>query len=305
MRFLVVALAVAVGISFTRADAQEQPVIHVALSPFEAQSNVYYAQDLGLFKQAGLNVEIQQVQGSAAIVAAIVGGTIQIGTGSSIPMFSARERGIDLVLVAPGTMSDVADQRSGLIAAVNSPIRTGRDLNGKIVGVNTLQSVDQVAISSWVDKTGGDSHTVKFLEVPGTLILDALSAGRIDAALTVDPNYTAALSSGRARLVDFADEAIAKRFIVTTWFATRAWANGNPDAVRKFAAALNVASAWAVKNPEAAATVLRKYLKTTQQLAHEQHARSLDPAMLQPLIDAAYKYNVLPKPLDVRDIIWH
>lgn len=60
-----------------------------------------------------------------------------------------------------------------------------------------------------------------------------------------------------------------------------------------------------MKNPAAAAAVLRKYLKTTQLLAHEQHARSLDPAMLQPLIDAAYKYNVLPKPLDVRDIIWH
>ena len=244
MRFFVMSLAVAVCLSFARADAQEQPVIHVALSPFEAQANVYYAQELGLFKLAGLNIEIQQIQGSGAVVAAIVGGSVQIGTGSSLPMFSARERGIDLVLVAPGSMSDFADQRSGLVAAANSPIRTGRDLNGKIVGVNTLQSVDQVAISSWVDKTGGVSHTVKFLEVPGTLILDALSAGRIDAVL-------------------------------------------------------------AVKNPEAAAAVLRKYLKTTTQAAHEQHARSLDPAMLQPLIDAAYKYNVLPKPLDVRDIIWH
>jgi NitT/TauT family transport system substrate-binding protein len=305
MRFIVVALAIALCMSFTRADAQEQPVIHVALSPFEAQSNVYYAQDLGLFKAAGLNVQIQQVQGSAAIVAAIVGGSLQIGTGSSLPMFSARERGIDLVLIAPGTMSDFADQHSGLIAAANSTIRTGKDLNGKTVGVNTLQSVDQLAISSWIDKTGGDSRTVKFLEVPGTLILEALNAGRVDAALTVDPNYSIALSSGRARLVDFVDEAIAKRFIVTTWFALRSWANANPEATSKFAAALNQASAWAVKNPEAAAAVLRKYLHSTTQKADEQHARSLDPGLLQPLIDAAVKYNVLPKPMDVRDIIWH
>ena len=45
--------------------------------------------------------------------------------------------------------------------------------------------------------------------------------------------------------------------------------------------------------------------------AHTQHAKllrhaaTLDPALLQPLIDAAVRYKVLPQPLDVRDIIWH
>ena len=302
--FIALALGLALSAAFATASAQEQSVVHVALSPFEAQSNVYYARDLGLFARAGLNVDIQQVQGSAAIVAAIAGGTLQIGTGSSIPAFSAREHGIDLVLVAPGTMSDFADQQSGLVTAANSQIKTGKDLNGKIVGVNTLHSVDQITVQSWVDKSGGDLRTVKFLEVPGTLMLDALTTGRIDAAIMANPSYALALASGRARQAAFPNGAIAKRFMITTWFATRAWANANPDAVRKFAAALNEASAWAVKNPDAAAAVLRKYLHTTTQRAHEQHARSLDPALLQPLIDAAVKYNVLPKPLDVRDMIW-
>lgn len=39
------ALALALLCGTCIASAQEQPVIHVALSPFEAQSNVYYAQD--------------------------------------------------------------------------------------------------------------------------------------------------------------------------------------------------------------------------------------------------------------------
>jgi NitT/TauT family transport system substrate-binding protein len=301
--------ALALGVALwagagAQADAQEQPVIHVALSPFEAQSNVYYAQDLGLFKRAGLNIDIQQVQGSAAIVAAIVGGTVQIGTGSMIPAFSARERGIDLVLVAPGTLSDFAQQQSGIVTSVTSTARTGKDLTGKVVGVNTLHSVDEVSVDSWVDKTGGDSHTVKFVEVPGTLMLDALTSGRLDAAVMANPAYTIALESGRARQAAFANESIAKRFMITAWFASRSWANANPDALRKFASALDEASSWAVKNPDAAAAVLRKYLHTTTQRAHEQHARSLDPGLLQPLADAAAKYGVLPKPLDVREMIW-
>lgn len=300
----IIALALAVLCGTCVASAQEQPVIHVALSPFEAQSNVYYAQDLGLFKRAGLNIEIQQVQGSGLIVAGIIGGSLQIGAGAQIPLVTARERGFDVVLIAPGTLSDFASQRSGILTAATSPLRSGKDLNGKAVGVNTLGSIDQISVQSWVDKNGGDSKTIKFLEVPGTLMLDALTNGRLDAAVMADPTYSIALASGRARILAFANDAVAKRFMITAWFSTRKFADANPDAVRKFAAALNEASTWAVKNPEAAAAVLRKYLHTTTQVAHELHARSLDPALLQPLVDTAYKYGVLPRPLNVSDMIW-
>ena len=53
--------------------------IHVAVSAFEAQADAYYAQELGLFKNAGMNVEIQQLQGGSAIIAAILSGAVQIG----------------------------------------------------------------------------------------------------------------------------------------------------------------------------------------------------------------------------------
>jgi hypothetical protein len=60
-----------------------------------------------------------------------------------------------------------------------------------------------------------------------------------------------------------------------------------------------------VKNPEAAAAILQKNLHLTTSRAHEQHASKLDPALLQPLIDAAVRYGRIAKPLDVREIIWH
>lgn len=164
------------------ASAQDQPVIHVALSPFEAQANVYYAQDLGLLKKAGLNVDIQQVSGSAAITAGIVGGSLQIGTGSALPVEIAKERGFDVVFVAPGTIVDTAQLTAGLVAAANSPLRTASDLNGKSVGVNALQSVDQIEVEAWTDKNGGDSRTLRFVEVPPSLIVDALASGRVDVA---------------------------------------------------------------------------------------------------------------------------
>lgn len=300
-----VVLALAAVLIAAPAPAQDQPVIHVALSPFEAQSDVYYAQDLGLFKKAGLNVDVQQIQGSAAIVAAIAGGSIQIGTGSALPVETAREKGLDMVFVAPGSISDPQAQVSGLVVAAASPLHGARDLAGKTVGVNTLHSIDQIGVMSWTDANGGDSKSVKFIETPPALMLDALTSGRLDVAEMADPAWSMALQTGRVRNFAYSDGAIATRIMITAWFSSRAWADAHREDVRTFAAALNEASAWAVKNPAAAAAVLRKYLHVTTTVAHEHHADVLDAALLQPLVDKAFTYGVLPTRLDVREMIWH
>jgi len=288
------------------ASAQDQPVIHVALSPFEAQADAYYAQDLGLFKRAGLNIEIEQLQGGEAIVAGIVAGAVQIGAGTPVPLANAHERGLDVVLIAPGTMSDATlPQNAGLIVAANSPLRNAADFNGRLIAVNTLHSIDQIAMQAWSDRNGGDSRTLKFVELPLIAMVEATAGGRVDGAVIAEPGYSTGIDSGRVRSFANINTAVAKRFMITAWFASRAWADANPDAVRKFAASMNEAATWAVKNPAAAAAVLRKYMKVAFALAHERHANALDPGLLQPLVDAAVRYKVLPQPLDVHDVIWH
>jgi len=34
----------------------------------------------------------------------------------------------------------------------NSPIRSGKDLNGKVVAVNGLNNISSVSVQAWVDK---------------------------------------------------------------------------------------------------------------------------------------------------------
>jgi NitT/TauT family transport system substrate-binding protein len=292
-------------VTFGVASAQT-PLVHVGVSAFEAQAEAYYAQDLGLFKRAGLNIDVQQFPGGSAIVAGIVGGALQIGAGNPLPLAAAHEHGIDVVLIAPGALFDsTLPLNSGFMIAASSTVRTGKDLNGKTLAVNALHSLDQIAASAWIDRNGGDSSTLKWVEIPNSAMSDAIGDGRVAGAMVADPGFTMGLTSGKVRVLANANDAIAKRFMATGFFATRAWADANPEVARKFAAAIDEAAVWAVKNPEAAAAVLRKYLKVTTTRAHEYHVRRLDPVLLQPLLDAAAHYKVLPQPLDAGSLLWY
>lgn len=288
------------------ATAQTVPVIHIGLAPFEGQAGPYYAQDVGYFKAAGLDIDIQQYQGGSAIVAAIVGGSLQIGGGSPLPLAQARSRGIKIVLIAPGFIHDykAPTPNNALVVGVNSPIRNAKDLTGKTIGVTGLRGLDELAVDAWLDTNGGDSKSVQFTELPQNAMADAVAAGRVDAAELGDPGLSAALDAGKARFLANSYDAIAKYFFGSVWFASEDWANQHADVVRKFAAAINQAGAWATRNPVAAATVMQKHMKVTFTRAHEYHGRTLDPALIQPILDAAFRYKLLPTPMNAKDLIW-
>lgn len=298
-------VALASGFAVARAaDAQSDATVHVGASSFEANAGVYYALDNGFFKQAGVTVDAQPYNNGAAIAAAVAGGTLQIGCANPLPVAVAHERGLDFVIVAPGTLHDTKVDPPNFMIAPNSTIRTGKDFNGTTIAVTALQGLDPLGALGWIDKTGGDSRTVKVIELPHTLMADAVDSGRVAAALMADPARAAALAAGKVRPLADSYVSIGSRFFVSTWFANRAWADKNADAVHRFRVAIDRAGDWATRNPVPAAAILRKYMNISEDRAHEEHAASIDPAFVQPIIDAAVKYKLLDHPLDAGDIIW-
>jgi NitT/TauT family transport system substrate-binding protein len=286
--------------------AQTTPVIHLGLAPFEGQAGPYYAQDLGLFKAAGLNIDIQPFNGGAAVVSAIAGGALQIGGGTPLPLAQARARGIKIVLIAPGYIYDYKAPSliDALVVGVNSPIHDAKDLAGKTVAVTQVRGLDEIAVDSWLDKNGGDSKNVKYTEFPQNAMAEAVAAGRVDAAQLGDPLLSQAIDAGKVRVLAKSYDAISNRLFGSVWFASEDWAKANPEIVHKFADAINQAAAWATKNPVEAAAVLHKYLKVDYARAHEYHARSLDPSMIQPMLDAAYHYKLLTAPVTADELIF-
>src|SRR5580692_8683801 len=97
------ASAVVSGAGFSRgALAQDAATLKIGLPYAEPSGPAYYAQELGLYKKAGLNVELVQLQNGVAIAAAVIGGTVHVGASQILTLAVARLRGVAFMMIAAG-----------------------------------------------------------------------------------------------------------------------------------------------------------------------------------------------------------
>ena len=291
---VIASIAAMLLLSAVPSDGQTLTKVRVAAIPIDVSGTVYYAVDTGLFKKVGLDVEIMSMGSGAAIAPAVAAGSVDVGSSNFISLAQAHERGIPFLMIAPSGVYSAKGPTTQLVVAKSSPIRTAQDLNGKIVGVASLNNIAAVTVSAWVDKNGGDYKSLKFVEVPYGQMAAALAAGRVDALEIAEPFLSQALA-GDARSLAHDGEAIAKEWVEGGYFATSDYVKRNPEALKKFAAAIAEAGRWANANPDAATQILEKYSKSQPRkvLYHVVFPERFKPSDAQPLIDAAAKYGAL------------
>jgi NitT/TauT family transport system substrate-binding protein len=275
--------------------AQTSAPLKVGSGLIEPQAEAYYAQEMGFFTKHGLDVAVQTLRNGAAIAAAVAGGEIQIGISNAVQLAQAHARGLPFVVIALGGIHDSRFSKSGLLVAADSPIANASGLNGKIVSVATLNSLDQLAASVLIDKSGGDASSVKFIEFTPAAAVEAIVQGRIAGANIEDPEFSASVATKRVRTVGDGEDAIGKRWVETAWFTTTDWLAKNKETARRFAAAIYDAGAWAMANPEKAAPVLQKVLGIKEERAEQRFATKTDLVELQRILDAAARYKYVPQ----------
>ncbi len=305
-RFIVSLFALLAG-TMVQAGAQQLTVVRVAAAPLDTIGNVYYAQDLGYFKDVGITVEFTGGQNAASGVAALAGGSVDVAGGAISSLATAYQHGIPLKLIAAGGMESTASRDNVILVKSGAPYKSAADLNGKTVGIAGIKTMQQVAVMSWVDHHGGDSKSIKFVEVPFPQMCSAVESGRIDAGATVKPFITTCSSAVRS-LGNVLD-GIAPKFIAVAYAASNSWLAANPELARKFVSALNKASAWGNAHPKESAAILVRYSKldpaVANSMARAALATSLDPALLQPGIDASVKYGAMDESVPAAQMIWN
>jgi NitT/TauT family transport system substrate-binding protein len=289
------------------ASAQGAPtVIRLGTAPVESYALAYYGVERGYFKAANLDVQIQTFSGGGGVMTAAAGGALDMGCANVGAQANAYIKNLPFAMIAGGGNYSSSSPTTVLAVAKNSPLKTGKDLNGKTIGCSTLKDLQQVSVMKWVDANGGDSSTLKFLEIPVPEMAPALAAGRIDGACELEPSLTFAKND--IRIFGKCYDAISKNLTITTHFANKDWLDKNPAAAKAFIGAMKASAQWANKNQAAAAPILEKISQipasTVGVMNRVVFAEGLDPTSIQPVIDATAQYKFIPKTFNVADMFW-
>jgi NitT/TauT family transport system substrate-binding protein len=303
----VLAGATAVLAAPSLASAQSLTAITAGGVPEESATPALWAAQSGIFKKYGLDVTIDAQNSGSAVSSAVAGGSYAFGKSSVVSLILAHAKGIPFTIVAGGGFYDAKAPTIALCAKVGSPLKTGADLNGKSIAVSALNDLYAIGTKTWVDKTGGDSSTLKFLELPISAVAEAIAAGRVDAGGLINPELQSAIDSGKVQILAHDFDAIAPRFMFTGWFTTTDYLAKNKAVVVGFVKALREASAYVNAHPAETVATMAKFTKIEPALIAKMnrinYASTLEPKYIQPMIDACAKYKVIPAAFDAKDMI--
>jgi NitT/TauT family transport system substrate-binding protein len=290
-----------------RVGSQTLPTVNVAVDPFDSYAEGYYAQDLGLFKKAGIDVQLQTFMSGTAITGAVTAGDADIGIGNPVFLANAFAHGLPFTMIAGGGMYSTKAPTTLLCVSSTSTIKSAKELDGKTIAVGALKDISQVSAASWLEQNGATPSSLKYVELPYNAMGPALKRGTVDAAVLIEPAMTSAEGRGEIRIFGKIYDAIAPEFLIGTYFTTTPFLRKSPDIVRKFVSAIYEAGKWANENQMASADILGKYAKMTADTTHKMrrvlYATKLTPQLVQPQLDVAFKNGILEKNVPAADLI--
>jgi NitT/TauT family transport system substrate-binding protein len=237
----------ALAVSPRRVRAQSLEKVRLAGVPSDDLTNVFYAVKSGAYQKAGLDVEVIATSSGTAATTATLGGAYEIAKASPIASMAAHLRGLPVAVLGTNTMWDARSPFNVLAVAADSPVKTGADLNGKIGASPALNDINQLCISAWVDRNGGDARTMKWVELPLSALPAALEEHRVDAACLLEPVLTAAKDSGKVRVLTPGFDAIARRFCIGLFMTNADWAAKHADVIRTWLKVTYEAGAYCMR----------------------------------------------------------
>jgi NitT/TauT family transport system substrate-binding protein len=222
--------------------AAEPVTLRVSVIPSSVMAPLYAGIKYGYFREEGLNLEMAPTAGGAIGIPGLVGGSYDIAFSNSVSALAAVAQGIDVQLLAPFPQG--AADETAVIARKGEGIKTGRDLNGKRVAVNTNRNVIWLYVREWIRQTGGDLSTITFREVAFPQMIDALKQKQVDAAFEINVFVIAASKDPALEVVSFPYREVQPGVQPSQYLAMRKFVEGDKDKISRFLRALNRGNEW-------------------------------------------------------------
>ena len=249
--------------------AQPQDKVRIGLSSVSATSgSLWVAEEKGLFKKQGIDVEMIVIGGGAArVVSSLLSGEIQFSVGGGDAVIRADLRGADGALVA-------SPMKTGLQRLMVRPeIKTPADLKGKTIAVTRFGSASHWVMQLFLRKWGMRTEDIKLLQLGSSPAMFAsLEKGVVDGGAFTIPTFFLAEERGYRILADPVDMDIY--YLQNSVDSTRSYIKRNRDQALRVVKAICEGLAYFRKHKKESMEIMQKKLRI--QSAQERDVKYLE-----------------------------
>jgi NitT/TauT family transport system substrate-binding protein len=228
---------------------------HVRLAVGGQNQMVYLpttlAQELGFYREEGIDAELQDFAGGAKALQALVGGSADVVSGFYDHTIQMAAEGRELIafvtmLRFPGLVLVTSPQSAAALTTV-------ADLKGRIAGVTTAGSSSQILLTYMMQRNGLSADAVSITAIgSAATAIAALEHGKVDVGMVADPAFTLITRRNPAvrvladlRNADGVGAALGTRaYPASVLYAKGDWIRANRDTTGRLARAMTRTLAW-------------------------------------------------------------
>jgi len=292
IRFGVTLLVVYIILANSHASSQEK--LRLGLSSIGATNgSIWAAEEKGLFRKHGVDVEVIFIGGGGArVVSSLLAGDINFSVGGGEGSIRSQMRGAETV-IASSTLT------KGLQRILAKPeIKTYQDLKGRKIGITQYGSAAHLVLVLMLKKWNMRPEQVQILQVGSSpALLASLDKGGIDAAVLTLPTFFLAEDKGYRVIGDPMTMDIY--YLQNTLETTRSFLRKNRDQALKFMRGYIEGIAYFKRNKKESLDIMSRKLRI--QSSQERDVRYLE--MSYNLMTAAYSDIPYPSLRAVQAIV--
>src|SRR6056297_1962505 len=174
----------------------ETKPIRIGYIPIADCAQLFVAESQGFFRDEGVDVELERMNGGAVILPALMTDEIDVGFSNVVSLLLLAQQGVGIKAIVGGPVTNAANREAAILVRRDSGKNHLLDLGGSTVAVNTRKNIVELFVDETLRRAGVDVAQVRYVEIGFPVMEQALRSGSVDAIATIEPFFSKTVDGG-------------------------------------------------------------------------------------------------------------